>query len=84
MLGSAAPEVLTIKMPAHLSRRLALAAKAQRVPKSALARAYIEAKLAEAPQPTNLYAKIAHLAGSGGVLPKDLSTNPKYLKGFGE
>jgi hypothetical protein len=80
---------ITCKIPAELNARLEAAARRQRVSKSAVIRQLLEASFSrtrKAPRPTGYdptgYDLAKHLAGSLHG-PPNLSTNPKYMEGFG-
>ncbi len=82
---------LTIKLPAALDAQLTAAAKRRRARKTVLARQAIEAYLAKNKEPEAsterpTVAELAgHLIGCIDVEgPTDLSTNKKYMEGFGE
>ena len=81
---------LTLKLPKSLDLQLTAAAKRRRARKTALARQAIEAYLAQdtPPEPSPERPTVAELAGHlAGCLdggPPDLSTNKKYMEGFGE
>lgn len=78
---------ISLKVPQKLDRRLARASKAQGLSKSEFIRRAVERTLDEA-QPAKLPPTMLELAGDlvGTVKfgPPDLSTNPKYLEGYGE
>lgn len=84
-MQASAHDTLTVKMPAPLSRRIAAAAKQRRISKSEFLRQAAEQMLrGEAPKPA-----ISVLDALGDLVgcfegPPDLSTNPKYMEGFGE
>lgn len=82
---------LTIKLPDALDAQLTEAAKRRRASKTVLARQAIEAYLAENAPPESSQERptVAELAGDLiGCIdvegPTDLSTNKKYMEGFGE
>ena len=76
---------VTLKMPEVLARKLGVAAKRQHTSRSALVRSavakYIEEDLPDASQPS-AYDLVAPFAGSVGG-PRDLSTNPAHMEGYG-
>lgn len=78
-------KMMTLKLPDDLDERLSTAAKRQGTTKSALVRSAIESLL----NGKHRVAKgrsFLELAGDiiGSVEgPEDLSTNPKYMEGFG-
>ena len=74
---------ISLKLPAELEARLKRAARAQGVSKSRLIREALEAHLANGKQRPTCMDLAADLVGRLAG-PKDLSTNPKYMKGFGE
>ena len=77
---------MTVKLPPATSARLAAAAKARRVSKSAIVRELIDKHFrsnGKKHRPT--FGELAgDLIGSIKGGPRDLSTNPKYMDGFGE
>ena len=78
-------KTLTLKVPLELDLRLASAAKHRGESKSALVREALEAYLADqknAP-PLSCYDLAKDIIGCFEG-PGDLSTNPKYMDGFGE
>ncbi len=75
---------MSLKMPAHLAERIRQAAEDRAVSKSALMREAIERHLSGGtPQPPSAFDLMADLVGTWEG-PPDLSTNPKYMEGFGE
>jgi hypothetical protein len=77
---------ITIKLPADLAAKLAAEARAKGVSKSAIIRDALEKRYAKsrAKKSFAFYDRIKHLPGSVKDPPTDLSTNKKYMKGFGE
>lgn len=73
---------ITIKVPKPLEQRLDELARRRGVPRSVIVREALEVYVA-GPQASPLDL-IADLVGSVDGLPSDLSTNPKYMEGFGE
>lgn len=73
---------LTVKVSQRLSARVARIAKSRHVSQSEVVRLALEG-LAETEGDT-VIDRVAHLVGAVKSLPKDLSTNPKHLRGFGE
>ena len=76
---------ITCKIPDKLSAHLEAAARQRRVSKSQIVREALEDKTSRSPRsitPT-AYDLVKHLCGRVRG-PKDLSTNPKHMKGFGE
>lgn len=75
---------LTVKLPAPLEAQLEAAVRKRGQRKSALVREAIERFLAD---PDNgkisVLDLLIDLKGSGAG-PRDLSTNPKYMRGYGE
>jgi predicted transcriptional regulator len=76
---------ISLKLPESVAERLEAEARARQKPKSALVREFIERGLNDAngkrrPSFHQLAKdKCGRFAG-----PRDLSTNPKYMEGFGE
>jgi len=77
---------ITIRISESLVKRLKKQAGMKRRSESALVREALEDYLEEAPAPSSAYdlAKGAGLIGCVRRAPSDLSTNRKYLNGFGE
>jgi hypothetical protein len=77
---------ISLKLPESLLARLEQESRARRVNKSALVRAALERELAPptVKEQPSCYDLARDLAGSIKGLPKDIATNPKYMKGFGE
>jgi hypothetical protein len=80
--------VLTCKLPLALESRLAALAKRRGVAKSVLVREAIEEKLASesatrSRPPANLFEALGDSIGSIASGKPDLSTNKKYLEGYG-
>jgi len=77
---------IEVKLPDALLRQLESEARLRRVTKSHLVRASLEKTLGEGKEGTRVscYDLARDLAGKVKGLPKDLATNPAYLKGFGQ
>lgn len=75
---------LTLKIPPELNARLEAEAKRRRVSKSRVAREMLDKELSRRPKASPFAHDLAKKFC--GVLqgPGDLSTNPKYMEGFGE
>ena len=82
-----ATNTVSLKVPQKLDRRLARISKTQGLSKSEFIRRAVEKALDEA-QPPKLSPTLLELAGDliGCIkgTPPDLSTNPKYMEGYGE
>lgn len=80
-------KTISLKIPAALAARLERAAKQRHASKSSLVRAALDQFLDGAPMPTPKGPlSVLDLAGDliGCVEgPGDLSTNPKYMEGYG-
>ena len=76
---------LTCKLPPELDARLAAVSRSRRTTKSAIVREILETQLSRRParEQVRAYDVVKHLVGclSG---PRDLSSNPRHLNGFGE
>ena len=79
-------QTILLKLPNALLRRLESEARLRQVTKSHLVRASLEKALTEgkAGARVSCYDLARDLAGKVKGLPKDLATNPAYLKGFGQ
>lgn len=73
---------ITIKIPAALSARVSRLARKRRVSRSEVVRQALEALPNEAGD--TIVERFSHLVGAVKRLPRDLSTNPRHLRGFGE
>ena len=76
---------ISLKMPRRLAAELSEAARRRGVSRSALIRQAIEAFLRaeEADQPMSAFSQAADFAGAFPG-PTDLSSNPDYMRGFGQ
>jgi Arc/MetJ-type ribon-helix-helix transcriptional regulator len=79
-------QTISLKLPDSLLARLEEESHLRRTNKSALIRAALERELApkKTGKESSCYDLARDLAGSIKGLPKDIATNPKYMKGFGE
>ena len=79
-------QTISLRLPDGLLRQLESEARIRRVTKSHLVRASLEKALAEGREGTGVscYDLARDLAGKVKGLPKDLATNPAYLKEFGQ
>jgi predicted DNA-binding protein len=77
---------ITVRFPPELHRRLKAAARRSGTRASDLVRGAVELQLAAEEDSLTAYehAKKAGLIGAVKGTPRDLSTNPKYFKGFGD
>jgi hypothetical protein len=73
---------ITCKIPNGLKARLEAAARQRRVSKSAILRFALERQLARRSTALSAFDLAKHLSGSLHG-PKDLSTNPRHMKGLG-
>ena len=78
-------DTISLKVPSSLLARLKKESRRRRTSKSSLMREALERELSgpDAGARLTCYDLSADLAGSIAGLPKDLATNPKYLKDFG-
>jgi Arc/MetJ-type ribon-helix-helix transcriptional regulator len=79
-------QTISLKLPDALLRQLESEARLRRVTKSHLVRASLEKALTGEKKGAGVscYDLARDLAGKVKGLPKDLATNPAYLKGFGQ
>ena len=79
-------QTISLKLPDALLRQLESEARLRRVTVSHLVRASLEKTLAGGKEGAGVscYDLARDLAGKVKGLPKDLATNPAYLKGFGK
>lgn len=77
-------KLLSLKLPPVLNAKLSALARERRTSKSAVVRDALEAYFAGDGKPPKLSALdlVSDLVGRFEG-PKDLSTNPKYMRGFG-
>ena len=79
-------QTISLRLPDALLRQLEIEARLRQVTKSHLVRVSLEQALAQGKEGARASCyDLAHdLAGKVKGLPKDLATNPTYLKGFGQ
>jgi len=77
---------ISVRVPEHLGQKLRQRAKIKGTPESELVREALDSYLNASQEAHSAYDAAVALGviGSAKGLPRDLSTNPKYLKGFGE
>ena len=77
---------ITCKIPEKLNAELEAIARRRRTSKSVILREALESKTKASTRSSKPTAHdlVKHLCGTLRGLPKDLSTNPKYMEGFGE
>ncbi len=77
---------ISVRVPDHLERRLRQRSKLKGVPESEVVREALDSYLNTPEKGQSAYEAAVALGviGCAKGLPKDLSTNPKYMKGFGE
>jgi Arc/MetJ-type ribon-helix-helix transcriptional regulator len=73
---------MTIKLSSRLSARVARLARQRRVSRSEVVRQALEAFPGD--EAATIVERLSHLLGAVRRLPKDLSTNPRHLRGFGK
>ena len=79
-------QTISLKLPDDLLKQLEKASKVRRMTKSALVRKSLE-KFLEEPSGADgpsCYDLAKDLIGSIKGLPRDIATNPKYMKDFGK
>ena len=78
--------LITCKLPDTLAARLEAVARAEHRSKSAVVREALEARLqaSESEPFVSALSLVRHLCGAQKGGPTDLSTNPEYMRGFGE
>jgi hypothetical protein len=81
----AAVKTVTVKLPAELEKRVSATARKRRMSRSELIRESIRRHLEQPvePPPGSFLEAAGDLIGSVEG-PSDLSTNPRYLDGFGK
>ncbi len=77
---------ISVRVPDHLERRLRQRSKLKGVPESEVVREALDSYLNTPEKVQSAYEAAVALGviGCAKGLPKDLSTNAKYMKGFGE
>ena len=78
--------LITCKLPDALAARLDAVARAEHRSKSAVVREALETRLqaSESEPFVSAMSLVKHLCGAQKGGPTDLSTNPEYMRGFGE
>ena len=71
---------VTVKLPETLFQSLSLSAALRRVSKSEIIREGLSAREAQTP---SLFSRIEDLVFDDARAPKDLSSHPRHLKGYG-
>lgn len=79
-------QTISLKLPDTLLERLESESRHRRMNKSAIVRAALEKELLEKPdgKKPSCFDLARDLAGSVKGLPKNIATNPRHMKGFGE
>ena len=77
---------ISVRIPEHLGQRLRRSSRLKGMPESELVREALDTYLAS---PTKVRSALDAATELGVIgcakgLPRDLSANPRYLKGFGE
>lgn len=72
---------VSVKLPVQVAARVATLAKGRKTSRSHVIREAVEAYAQT--QDTSALSAVRHLVGVGRG-PGDLSTNPKYLRGYGK
>ena len=77
---------ISVRIPEHLGQRLRRSSRLKGVPESELVREALDNYLAPPAKVRSALDAATELGviGCAKGLPRDLSTNPKYMKGFGE
>jgi predicted DNA-binding protein len=85
MRASTSTKRITVRLPSSLQTRLKKRAKVAGKTESEIVREAVEAHVSRAHGRESAYdvAKRLGLVGCAKGLPPDLSTNPKYMEGFG-
>lgn len=75
---------ISLKIPAEVEAKLKSTAARKRVSKSEYVRATLVAALNAEEIKPSAFELIQDIAGSVSSGKKDMATNPKYMKGYGE
>jgi metal-responsive CopG/Arc/MetJ family transcriptional regulator len=77
---------ITVRVPQALTARLRTRSRAKGTTESELVREALETYLGKTNEARSAYdlAEAAGIIGAARNLPKDLSTNPRHMKGFGK
>ena len=73
-------KTVTVKLPERVFQMVSRSAAERRVSKSQIIR---EALTARETPGESLYSRIEDLVFEGSSLPRDLSSNPQHLRGYG-
>jgi predicted DNA-binding protein len=86
IMSDMASDRITVRVPPALTVRLRHCSRANGATESELVREALESYLGHSGGERSAYelAKEAGIIGSARNAPQDLSTNPRYLKGFGK
>ncbi len=76
---------ITVRVPDALTARLRTHSRAKGITESKLVREALETYLGNTTETRSAYelAEAAGIIGAARTLPKDLSTHPRHMKGFG-
>jgi predicted DNA-binding protein len=78
-------QTISLRLPDELAADLKKAAKDRGVTKTSFVRESLEKALrTKSKQPVSAYDLVKDLVGKYHNTPRDLATNPKYMKGYGE
>ncbi len=77
---------ITVRVPQALTARLRTHSRAKGTTESELVREALETYLGQTKKESSAYdlAQVAGIIGSARNAAKDLSTNPRHMKGFGK
>ena len=77
---------ITVRIPQALTERLRTRSRAKGTTESELVREALETYLGKTKEARSAYdlAEAAGIIGTGRSAPKDLSTNPRHMRGFGK
>ncbi len=81
-----ATDRISVRIPKHLGQQLRQRSQMKGTPESEIVRLALETYLTTQSKGQSAYEAAVALGviGCAEGLPRDLSTNPKYMKGFGE
>jgi predicted DNA-binding protein len=86
MMSDMSSSRITVRVPSALTARLRTHSRAKGTTESELVREALETYLGKTKETSSAYdlAEAAGIIGAARKAPRDLSTNPRHMKGFGK